>query len=193
MTDPSALIQRWQAGDERAAEALYYQYREPIFRLAYSLLGNAADAEEAAQDALHYALTRINRFDAERASFKTWLHTIAVSRCRDRQRRRWLPRLSLTGWLQRGGDAPDPAPLPERQAEQAETHGEVWLAVQALKPTYREAIVLRYWAGHTYQEMAEILECPLRTAQSRVRLAYSHLRAALAPAAFNSINDETVQ
>jgi len=46
----------------------------------------------------------------------------------------------------------------------------------------REAILLRYWAGHTYQEMADILGCPLRTAQSRVRLAYKQLRVVLAPA-----------
>jgi RNA polymerase sigma-70 factor, ECF subfamily len=60
-------------------------------------------------------------------------------------------------------------------------HGEVWTAVQALSPALREAVLLRYWAGHTYREMAEVLECPLPTAQSRVRLAYEHLRAALSP------------
>jgi RNA polymerase sigma-70 factor (ECF subfamily) len=190
MTDPTALIQRWQAGDQRAAEALYYQHRESTFRLAYGLLGNAADAEESAQDALNYALTRINLFDPGRASFSTWLHTITVSRCRDRQRRRFLPRLSLARWRRRGGDAPDPALSPERQAEQAETRSEVWQAVQSLKPNYREAIVLRYWAGHTYQEMATILDCPLRTAQSRVRLAYSQLRTTLAPAGYTVIDDE---
>jgi RNA polymerase sigma-70 factor (ECF subfamily) len=48
--------------------------------------------------------------------------------------------------------------------------------VQQLKPQLREAIILRYWSGQTYREMAEILGCPLPTAQSRVRLAYNHLR-----------------
>ena len=79
MTDPTALIQRWQAGDERAAEALYYQYRDSTFRLAYGLLGNAADAEEATQDALNYALTRINLFDPGRASFSTKVPSIHPS------------------------------------------------------------------------------------------------------------------
>ena len=90
----------------------------------------------------------------------------------------------------KSGDTPDPALSPERQALRAETRSEVWQAVQALKPQYREAIVLRYWAGHTYQEMAAILDCPLRTAQSRVRLAYSQLRTTLAPAGYTAINDE---
>jgi DNA-directed RNA polymerase specialized sigma24 family protein len=42
-------------------------------------------------------------------------------------------------------------------------------------------VLLRYWAGHTYKEMAEILDCPLPTAQSRVRLAYQRLRVILSP------------
>jgi RNA polymerase sigma-70 factor (ECF subfamily) len=187
MTDINALIERWQSGDQRAAEALYNYHREQTFRLAYGLLGNPADAEETAQDALTYALTNIRRYDPQRASFGTWLHTIAVSRCRDRLRRRRLPQFSLTAWLRGGGDAPDPAPSQEQQVVSAETHSEIWTAVQGLSPTLREAILLRYWAGHTYREMAEILNCPLPTAQSRVRLAYQHLRAALSSGGLTSL------
>jgi RNA polymerase sigma-70 factor (ECF subfamily) len=192
MGDVSAFIQRWQAGDERAAEAIYNQYRESTFRLAYGLLGDSADAEETAQDALTYALTHITCFDPQQASFPTWLHTITVSRCRDRHRRRFLPTFSLSRWRQQGGDAPDPAPTPERRAAQAETRSEVWAAVQNLNPQLREAILLRYWAGHTYQEMAAILDCPLRTAQSRVRLAYKQLRAVLAPAQLTNFEEESL-
>jgi RNA polymerase sigma-70 factor (ECF subfamily) len=182
MPDISALIERWQAGDERAAEALYNHCWEPVFRLAYGLLGDPADAEEVAQDATAYALTHISRYDSQRGRFTTWLHTITVSRCRDRQRRRRLPSLSLTAWLQRGGSIPDPAPEPERRIILQETRSEVWTAVQALSPRLREAILLRYWAGHTYREMAEIMDCPVPTAQSRVRLAYQRLRKTLTPA-----------
>ena len=71
MCDISALILQWQSGDERAGEALYSHYREPIFRLAYGLLGDSADAEEVAQDALAYALNRIGQYDAARSSFST--------------------------------------------------------------------------------------------------------------------------
>jgi RNA polymerase sigma-70 factor (ECF subfamily) len=183
MTDVNALIERWQGGDERAAEALYYHHREQTFRLAYGLLGDQADAEEAAQDALNYALTNIRRFDPKRAGFNTWLHTITVSRCRDkqRQRRRFLGQFSLTAWLQGGGNAPDPGPSQEQQVLKTERYGEVLDAVQNLTPMLREAIMLRYWAGHTYREMAEILDCPLPTAQSRVRLAYQRLRDSLDP------------
>jgi RNA polymerase sigma-70 factor (ECF subfamily) len=181
MPDVDALIQRWQDGDERAAEALYDHHRERVFRLAYGLLGDPADAEEAAQDALTYALLNIARYDSRRGRFTTWLHTITVSRCRDRQRRRRFPVLSLAAWLERGGSLPAATPGPERHVIHQETRGEVWTAVQALSPRLREAVLLRYWAGHTYREMAEIMNCPVPTAQSRVRLAYQRLRTALAP------------
>jgi RNA polymerase sigma-70 factor (ECF subfamily) len=193
MSDVNGLIQRWQAGDERAAEALYDHHRASVFRLAYGLLGEPADAEEVAQDALTYALVNIHRYDARRASFATWLHTITVSRCRDRYRRRRLPGLSLAAWLQRGGDVADLTPGPERRAIRAETHGQIWDAVLALSQPLREAVLLRYWAGHTYREMADVLGCPLPTAQSRVRLAYKQLRKILAPAGFfDLIEEETL-
>jgi RNA polymerase sigma-70 factor (ECF subfamily) len=185
MPDRNIFIQRWQDGDEHAAEVLYNRHHDATFRLAYGLLGDRFDAEEVAQDALPYALTHIDHFDPELASFQTWLHMITISRCRDRQRGKRLLSFSLSKWLQRGGDRPDPSPSPERQATQTETYSEVWAAIQTLKPKQREAVLLRYWAGHTYQEMADILGCPLRTAQSRVRLAYTELRAILAPTAVN--------
>lgn len=192
MTDIAAMVQRWQAGDERAAEALYSHFRERTFHLAYGLLGDPVEAEEAAQDALAYALLNIKRYDPERASFATWLRTITVSRCRDRYRRRRLPSLPLSTWLQRGQDWVDTAPGPEHIAVLSETRSRVWQAVQNLKPPLREAILLRYWAGHTYKEMAEILGCPLRTAQSRVRLAFEQLQAALGPASLNGLEEEQV-
>lgn len=182
MTQIDALIDRWQQGDERAAELLYNAHRERTYRLAYGLLGHAADAEEVTQDALLYALVNIHRFDPRRASFSTWLHTITVSRCRDKRRRKLLPRFSLTIWLQKGLDISDPSPGPEGETAVSEMHSQVWKAVQTLPPLYREAVILRYWAGYTYREMAEILKCPVPTAQSRVRLAFKQLRCVLEPA-----------
>jgi len=181
MPDIHALIERWQGGDQRAAEALYNAYRESTFRLAYALLGDPAEAEDAAQDALIFCLVHIERYDPSRASFTTWLHVVAVSRCRQRMRRRRSLVRALTRWLGSRERETNPAPLPESQAVHAETCGEVVRAVQALSPPLHEAIVLRYWAGHTYQEIAEIAGCPMRTAQSRVRLAHARLRETLAP------------
>jgi RNA polymerase sigma-70 factor (ECF subfamily) len=180
MVDIDALIERWQAGDQRAAEIIYQQHRDSTFGLAYTLLDNSADAEEVAQDALTYALTHIHRFDSQKSRFTTWLHTITVSRCRNKRRRRYLPGLSLFTWRKQGGDAVDPALCPEENIVQEANRDEIWEAIQILKHTHREAILLRYWADYTYQEIADILGCSMRTAQSRVRSGHKQLRVILA-------------
>ena len=191
MADIRALVDRWKSGDQRAAEALYDSYRESILRLAYGLLGDLKDAEDVAQDALTYALVHIERYDPDRASFSTWLHMLTVSRCRQLWRRRRSFARVLLKWFGRRERAVDPSPPPERQAIRMEEDNEVMRAVQGLSPPLREAIVLRYWAGHTYREMAEILGCPMPTAQSRVRLAHARLRQALASSFVAEREEET--
>jgi RNA polymerase sigma factor (sigma-70 family) len=89
--------------------------------------------------------------------------------------------LSLAKLLDRGRGPADPAAGPERQTVEHEARSHVWEVVQSMSRPLREAIVLRYWAGHTFREMAEILDCPVSTAQSRIRLAYQRLSSALSP------------
>ena len=190
MTDLDHLIERWRARDPRAAEEIYHLHRERTFRLAYALLGNIEDAEEAAQDALTYALMNIDYFDARRSKFTTWLHMITVSRSRDLLRKRRVPVLSLTSWLSGREQPRDPTPGPEQYAEKRETHSLVWRNIQALSPMLREALILRYWGGHTFQEIAEIVGCPMKTAQSRVRLAHQKLAQTLAESDLQQIAEE---
>jgi RNA polymerase sigma-70 factor (ECF subfamily) len=180
MHNIDALIERCQTGDERATEALYNAHQGQVFRLAYGILGNWEDAQEITQDALVYALTKISRYDSKKARFSTWLHAITVSRCRNKLRGRRFSWLSLTAWLEgRGGDVPDAKPGQEAGVIRDELRDEVWLAIQNLSPSLREAIVLRHWGELTYREMAEVLGCPIRTAQSRVRLAHERIQTAL--------------
>jgi RNA polymerase sigma-70 factor (ECF subfamily) len=185
------LIERWLAGDERAAELIYNQHRDRTFRLAFALLGNAEDAEEATQDALSYALQNISRYDQKRSKFSTWLHMITVSRSRDILRKRRAPTLSLTSWLQRRKDPTAPGPNPEQFAEKSELRGSVWEAVQKLNPMLREVIVLRHWNRHTYQEIGQIVGCPMKTAQSRVRLAHQKLAQYLTKVDVKNLTEET--
>lgn len=181
MIDTQALIVRWQNGEQRAAELLYEQNRARVYRLAYGLLRNSEDAEEVAQDALTYALVNIDRYQPDRARFTTWLHTITVSRVRDKQRRKRFNLTSLSEWLELGREPEsDDVPL-ETQSEQLFGRKEVWAAVASLTPQLREAIVLRYWLQHSFKEMAQIMGCPLGTAQSRVRRGFEALRKKLAP------------
>ena len=187
-----ALIDRFQAGDEFAGEGLYNLHRDRVFRLAYALLGNREDAEEAAQDALTYALLHIQDYDARRSKFTTWLHMITVSRSRDLQRKRRLPTVPLFRWLRGRGATPSPDPGPEERVVRAEESNSIWEAVQSLSPPLREAIVLRHWGGHTYQEIGEIVGCPLKTAQSRVRLAYQRLEKVFSREGVPDLNEEVL-
>ncbi len=191
MTNLETLIERWRAGDQRAAEAIYDLHRERTFRLAFGLLNNTEDAEEAAQDALAYALVNISRFDARRSKFTTWLYTITVSRSRDILRKRRAPTFSLSKWLKGRTPLSDKTPGPEKKAEISEMKSTVWDAVQKLSPMFREAIILRHWGGHTYREIAEIVGCPMKTAQSRVRLAHQKLVKAIGAVDLQSFVEET--
>lgn len=179
MSDIDTLIQRWRGGDEHAAEAIYTQYRGAAFGLAYALLDSAADAEEVTQDVLAYALSHIDRYNPQRARFTTWLHTITISRCRNKRRRRLLPSIPFFAWLEGDNDVVDPSPDLETRLMQQDTRDEVWVALRALSEPLREAILLRHWADYSYQEMAQMLGCPVRTAQSRVRLAHQQLKKQL--------------
>lgn len=191
MKNLEVLIERWRAGDERAAEMLYNQYREQTLRLAYGLLGNTEDAEEAAQDALTYALLHVHHFDERRSKFTTWLYTITVSRCRDMLRKRHLPTFSLTGWFRNRQSLLDSRPGPEQNVAKMQIQHTVWDAVQNLAPVLREAIILRHWGGHTYEEIAEIVGCPMKTAQSRVRLAHQRLTQVLGEVDVQQTAEET--
>ncbi len=168
------LIARWRRGDEHATRALFERHREDAYRLAYALLRDPTDAEDAAQDALIDALLRPELYEPSRASFSTWLHAIVVNRCRRHHRSK---QRRLAAFLRRWrlGPAPAPAPSPEASASERETSAQLWEAVQSLSEPLREALVLRIWGEHTFEELGHILDCPARTAQSRVRLAMEAL------------------
>lgn len=158
------LIQVWlKDGDEKAAEALYEAHRSRVYRLAYAVLGSSDEAESVMKETMVYALSNIQLYDPQRASFDTWLHTLTVSQTRDRERGIFVRSES------------------DSQASQA-SQSQVWKVLDRISPQLREALVLRYWGGHTYPEIAQILRCPLPTAQSRVRLGYEQVTKLLGSA-----------
>ena len=176
--DDLATIQRCQEGDEMAFSALYRQYAAYIFRLTYGFLQHREDAEEVLQDTFEYAFRRISHYDPERASFKTWLCQIAISRCRNKRRRKWLPTISLASLLER--DAPDrQSPRPDEILVLSARQKEIWQALNELSPKLRETAVLRYYEGLSYPEISEVLGIPAKTAESRMRLAHKKLKEIL--------------
>jgi RNA polymerase sigma-70 factor (ECF subfamily) len=175
------LIARCLDGDQAAFAALYEAAAPGVYRLAYSILLHPQDAEDVVQEALVYAFRNLRHFDPARGAFRTWLYTITVSRCRNARRRKWLPTLRLSSIF---GLGLEPSAPEEQAPEAVYARLSAWetleKALQTLSPRLREAIALRYGQGLTYREMADVLDCPAKTAESRVRLAHEALREALA-------------
>ncbi len=173
----SQLIARGRQADEAACAALFRYFSPLLMRLCLGLLGDVQDAEEVTQDAFVYALRNLNRFDPARSAFPTWLYTIALSRCRNKRRRKLLLQLPLE-WL--SVEAPKrPDRLVESVLARRGVREQVWQAVQSLRPHLREAVALRYLGEMRYKEIGQALNCNPKTAESRVRLGLDELRQAL--------------
>ena len=168
-------------GDDLAAEAIYRRFSPAVFRLAASLLNDTADADEVMQDTFVYALRNLRRYDPSKAAFQTWLFTIAISRCRNKRRRKWLATVPLN-WFVQG--EPRQAGAPLRTVEDwllaQGIRKELWQAVQGLSPNLREALILRFMGGLAYAEIGEAVGCGDKAAESRVRTAIASLRKRLA-------------
>ncbi len=176
----SDLIARCIKGDQSAYAALYDQYAAGLYRLAYSILLDVKDAEDVLQEAFIYAFRNLHRYDAGRGEFRTWLYMITVSRCRNMRRRKLLPSIDLGTLLSIGQDPPGPPhERPEAVLARHTVQEALQEALATLSPRLREAVALRYGHGLTYREMAVILDCPQKTAESRVRLAHGALEKAL--------------
>ena len=173
-----ALIDRCLSGEESAYVALYNMYAGMIYRLLVSMLLNKEDAEEVLQDSFEYAFRRLDHFDANKSAFKTWLYRIAISRCRNKRRRKWLPTFSISQ-LVTNQVADQETATPDEVVNLTETQQVVWHALQQLTPKLRETAVLRYYEVLSYAEIGDILEIPTKTAESRMRLAHKALRELL--------------
>jgi RNA polymerase sigma-70 factor, ECF subfamily len=177
------LIARCLDGDQAAYATLYERYAASLYRLAYSVLLVEQDAEDVLQESLTYAFRTLERYDPQRGSFRTWLYTITISRCRNARRRKWLPTVALNTLLNVGIEPSTPEDeSPETRAAWQDIRAALAEAMHTLSPRLREAVALRYGHGLTYREMAAIMGCPQKTAESRIRLAHKQLRRAMSRA-----------
>jgi len=135
---------------EQAAQ-LFDEYGDMLFRLAYSILLNRDDAEDAVQDIFIKIIGKVPDF-ADRAQEKAWLTRVLVNQCRDQLRKRRLRIYTpLEEILEQGGKEPSvPGP------EEADGTG-VLQMVLALGEKYKEPLVLHYFEGFSVEETAEIL------------------------------------
>jgi RNA polymerase sigma-70 factor (ECF subfamily) len=162
-----AWVRAAQAGSNEAMEALFRAHWGRAHHAAYLIVHDAAAAEDIAQEAFLAALRALHRFDRRRP-FGPWLHRIVVNRAIDWSRARALRR--------------EVAEPPESEAPPRRPDGwsdELLAALAALDPDQRAAVVLRHLLEYTPGEIAELLELPRGTVNSRLRRALDRLAGEL--------------
>ena len=155
-------------GDQAAFGKLVEAYQVPVYNLAYRMLGNRGEAEEAAQEAFIRAFTKLDSYDPSR-KFSTWMLSITSNYCIDLIRKRRALLLSLDQPL-----PPHPALMsdraagPEAQAVESEQEEMVQALLEELQEDYRQAVVLRYWYDLSYDEIAEVMDTTVSAIKSRL-------------------------
>ncbi len=173
MEPDGALALRAVAGDREAFGALVERHQAAVRRLTRSVTGDAADADDAAQDAFLSALDRIETYDPSRP-FGPWLMRIATNAAIDLVRRRAVRRAAALD-----EQAPARGPSPAGDAESAEIRARLTAALAALPERQRVAVTLFDAEGYSHAEIAAVLEIPEGTVRSDVFHARRALRVAL--------------
>ena len=172
--DEKSLVDRAKNGDTSAYTELVRAHQEVAFRVAYLVLGDRAEAEDATQVGLMKAYRALGRFRSE-ADFRPWLLRIVRNEALNRRRsagRRERLALKIAFDPVSGGAAPSP----ETVVVQQDGRRQLMEAVQSLPPRLREVIELRYFLGLSEAETASSLRLALGTVKSRGSRGLKQLR-----------------
>jgi RNA polymerase sigma-70 factor, ECF subfamily len=171
------LVRGLRSGDGAFAERLVAKYHQPLLRYLHRLSGSEHSAEELLQQTWLSALDHIDRFDERNGgNFKSWLFRIATNKANDLWRGRGRERAAHAG-LRLVTD--DELPHAAARLEDTETHVELQRAIERLPEAQKQVLLLRYYSGLKFNEIAEMLGCPLNTALGRMHKAVLKLRSLL--------------
>jgi RNA polymerase sigma-70 factor, ECF subfamily len=168
LNEEQVWLDKARQGDKAAFGQLIEAYQGPVYNLAYRMLNNSGEAEEAAQEAFIRAYTRLDSYNPAH-KFSTWMLSITSNYCIDLIRKRRALLLSI--------DEPLPAhPAlqsekskgPESQMVTNEQQEMVQELLQELPEDYRQAVVLRYWYEMSYDEIAEVMNTTVSAIKSRL-------------------------
>jgi RNA polymerase sigma-70 factor (ECF subfamily) len=172
------LVRRSRNGNSQAIDKLVKSCQPAAFKLALSILDDAAEADDAAQDALIQAIRAIPSYRAE-ASFETWFYRIVVNNClgklRKRRTRQKMHHLLVDLFRhKRSTEAP-----PEKQTIQDDDTDYILRLVNDLDQKLRLPLVLRYYQELPIAQIAEIMHVSTRTIHTRLKRAHDLLRQSL--------------
>lgn len=188
------LIEACRHGDREAFRQLFEAHKDRVWSIALHFVGDEAAARDITQQVFLKLFTAIAQFRSE-SGFTTWLYRLVVNACMDEQRRR--RRFLSFDFFRHGDDGSDGMNEMDRQMAsqfergfkqmeqedhqaQLEISTAVRAAVKELKPKLRMAILLKYFEGLSYEEMAHALGCSPGTVASRLNRGHQELARKLA-------------
>jgi len=181
------LVARSRGGDVDSFNQLVTRWQRPIYALAYRVIGREEDARDVCQETFLRAFRALGGFKGQ-AKFSSWLYRITLNLCRD-----WIRRERRTPIAQ----APEGVDLIELASESAPSEsieelvarremGRAIARVMAELPDeQRTAIILKEYHGLTFQEIADLLDCPLSTVKTRLYQGLTVIRRQLTEAGVN--------
>ncbi len=170
------LVYTARRGDERAFDALFYRYRDGIYRLSLAITKDPQAAEEIVVDTFARAYRALARLEPD-DTLRPWLYRVAINESYDRRPRAGGPVSSLDDAAEEvaAGDERSPALLAERE----ETRRTVLRALDALDEKHRTVVVLHYLSELALAEISVIVGSPVGTVKSRLHYALRTLRTHL--------------
>ena len=183
MTD-NEIIELTRKGDRVAFTQLMEKYQNQVFNISYGFLSDYDDASDATQEVFIKVYRSIASFKGQ-SSFITWLYVICRNVCNDILRKRQRRGVSVSIYSDNEDEdyvkeIKSDAPSPDEMVEQSEREMAVREAINMLKPEYKEVIVYSDMQQLSYDEVAQILKCPVGTVKSRLNRARAALRKNLA-------------
>ncbi len=186
--DDRKLAAQAAKGRDAAFRELLCRYERPVFSLIFRMVRDRALAEDLAQETFIRAFRAINSYNP-RYKFSSWIFKIANNHTIDHLRKRRLDTVSIDGSphavtgeeeaqtrlvVESTGEAPD------RYVEQRELGSQIEEAIGELRPEYRTVVLLRHIEGHSYEEIADIMDLPLGTVKTYLHRARAELKGLLA-------------
>lgn len=184
------LVRRTVAGDQKAFELLVLKYRRRIERLIGRMVRDVDLVEDIAQETFIRAYRALHQFRGD-AQFYTWLYRIAVNTAKkalvDMKRDPTIPEAALRpisdddDETYRGRSEPTTDETPDSVLAAKEIAEAVNAAMEALPAELRQAVTLREIDGMSYEEIAEVMQCPIGTVRSRIFRAREAISARVKP------------
>ena len=172
------ILRRAKSGDDAAFGELVERYGNELYGLAFFLTGQASDAEDVVQETLIGAYEGLSGFQA-RSSLRTWLRQILVRQAARQKRSQRVCKMVQPMDLSAASKALLGGMAQNDPARASEIRMDVLEVLQTLSPEHREIVVLREMDGLSYTEIAEVLQIPEGTVESRLFRARQELKTLL--------------